>query len=109
MTLYWNMKKNCKEIFNELEESFIEEEVNASYDIWKNKGGITMKEVVLMFNTSRDGYGIDQCGRTMTVGELIELLNEYDEDTKIYYKNDGGYTYGKITEYRIELEEVEED
>lgn len=29
--------QNCKEIFNELEESFIEEEVNASYDIWKNR------------------------------------------------------------------------
>ena len=66
-----------------------------------------MKDV-LMFNTSRDGYGVDQCGETMTVKELIELLSEYDEDTEIFYKNDDGYTYGRITEGRIELEYVDE-
>lgn len=67
-----------------------------------------MKEV-LMFNTSRDGYTIKQCGKTMTVGELIEILSEYDEDIEIFYNNDDGYTYGSITEGRIEVEYIEED
>lgn len=33
----------------------------------------------------------------MTVGELIEILQEYDEDSPIYLRNDNGYTYGSIT------------
>ena len=46
----------------------------------------------------RNGYEPKQCGRTMTVGELIALLEEYDEDTPVYLMNDEGYTYGSITE-----------
>lgn len=65
-----------------------------------------MTKEVLMFNTGRDGYGIDQCRGTMTVKELIEFLSEYDDDTEIYYKNDGGYTYGYLEEERIELERI---
>ena len=67
-----------------------------------------MKDV-LMFKTGRDGYSTEQCGETMTVGELIEILSESDEDTEIFYKNDNGYTYGYLTEGRIRLEEVEEE
>ena len=44
----------------------------------------------------RDGYSPEQCGRTMTVGELIAYLENFDEDAKIYLENDGGYTYGYI-------------
>lgn len=33
-----------------------------------------MKEV-LMLNTTRNGYGVEQCGSTMTVGELLEILS----------------------------------
>lgn len=53
----------------------------------------------------REGYSVDQCGRTFTVGELIEILSAFDEDTPIYLRNDGGYTYGSITELDIELDE----
>ena len=67
-----------------------------------------MKDV-LMFKTGRVGYDTNQCGETMTVGELIEILSEYDEDTEIFYKNDNGYTYGYLTEGRIRLEEIEEE
>lgn len=42
------------------------------------------------------GYGPEQCGRTMTVGELIDFLSEYPEDLKVYLRNDNGYTYGEI-------------
>lgn len=35
----------------------------------------------LRVETLREGYGIDQIRKTLTVGELIELLSEFDEDT----------------------------
>lgn len=50
----------------------------------------------------RDGYSPKQCGNTMTVGQLIEYLSMYNEDTKVYLKNDNGYTYGSIDEYSFE-------
>lgn len=62
----------------------------------------------LFLNTNRNGYGPEQCGRTLTVRELIQLLEEFDEDAPVYLKHDGGYTYGSITQADFE-EEVEED
>lgn len=38
----------------------------------------------LIYSTSREGYGVDQINRTMTAGELINFLAQYDEDTPIY-------------------------
>lgn len=67
----------------------------------------------LIYSTFREGYGIDQIRRTMTVGELIDFLGNYDEDTPIYLSFDNGYTYGGITEdcfeERYEEERDEED
>lgn len=63
----------------------------------------------LFINTKRNGYSTEQCGNTITVGELIDLLQQYDEDTKIYLKNDNGYTYGSISEWDFEEEEEEEE
>lgn len=45
----------------------------------------------------RNGYAPEQCGKTMTVRELIEFLEGCDEDAQVYLKHDGGYTYGSIT------------
>lgn len=64
---------------------------------------------VIYIEGRRNGYTPAQCGRTMTVGELIELLSEFDEDTPIYINNDNGYTYGNITEGSIELDYTDED
>ena len=63
----------------------------------------------LIFNTFREGYGIDQIRKTMTVGELINFLSDYDEDTPIYLSFDNGYTYGSITEGRFEEDYGEDD
>jgi len=52
----------------------------------------------LFIETSRTGYCPDQCGRTMTVSELISLLSDFDEDQPVYLRNDNGYTYGSINE-----------
>ena len=57
-----------------------------------------MKEV-LKIEARREGYSFDQVERTMTVGELIEVLQNYDEDTPIYLSHDYGYTYGGIWIY----------
>lgn len=49
----------------------------------------------------RTGYTTEQCGRTFTAGELIELLQNFDPEMPVYLINDKGYTYGEITEYTI--------
>ncbi len=71
-----------------------------------------MKENLIL-NTKREGYGTDQCGETLTVGELIELLQNYDEDMKVYFGNDYRdsywYTYGSITEDDFYFEADESD
>lgn len=60
----------------------------------------------LYINTNHTGYSPEQCGRTMTVGDLVDLLSEFDENTRVYFRNDGGYTYGCIA-YSDVSEEVE--
>lgn len=71
------------------------------------KGAPTMKKLIC--STFREGYGIDQIRRTMTAGELINFLAQYDEDTPVYLSFDNGYTYGGITEGRFEEDYGEED
>lgn len=56
----------------------------------------------LIYHTFREGYGTDQVRETMTVGELIAFLENYDEGTPVYLSFDNGYTYGGITEDRFE-------
>lgn len=51
----------------------------------------------LMIEGRREGYGPDQIRDTLTVGELIEYLSQFDEDTPVMLNNDNGYTYGSIT------------
>lgn len=67
----------------------------------------------IIINANREGYGTDQIRRTMTVGELIETLSQYDEDSPVYIGNDrqsyGWYTYGGIRENDIEERDEEED
>lgn len=53
----------------------------------------------LICQTFREGYTIDQVGDTMTVGELIDFLSRYGEDTLVYLDFDNGYTYGGIREH----------
>ena len=70
---------------------------------------------VLMIEGTREGYAIDQIKSTVTIRELIELLEDFamdsGDDTEVYLKNDNGYTYGGIGGYSrtFELEEVPGD
>ena len=52
----------------------------------------------LFINANNNGYEPSQCGRTLTVGELIELLSYFDEDRPVYLRFDDGYSYGSIGE-----------
>ena len=71
-----------------------------------------MSKQVLIIEAKREGYTIEQAEnerKAITVGELMQLLEDFDEDTKVYISNDNGYTYGSVTEYRIREEWVDED
>lgn len=64
---------------------------------------------VLFIEGRREGYAVDQIRHTMTVGELIAYLEQFDEDTPVYLNNDNGYTYGSITEGSFEVSYEEEE
>ena len=59
----------------------------------------------LFINAHRAGYTPEQIRHTMTVGELIAALEEFDEDTPVFLKHDGGYTYGGISWGDLEEDE----
>lgn len=50
----------------------------------------------LIIEVAREGYATDQIHDTMTVGDLIDELEQYDEDTRVYVSHDNGYTFGGI-------------
>lgn len=52
----------------------------------------------VVFEAVREGYGIDQLNRPMTVGELREILDQYEDDTLFVLSHDNGYTYGSVSE-----------
>lgn len=65
---------------------------------------------VITLETKRTGYSIKQVvDRTMTVGELISVLMDFDEDSPIVFSNDGGYTFGEIDGYGFDEIETEDD
>jgi hypothetical protein len=69
--------------------------------------------MAIIINANREGYGTDQITNTMTVGELIDALSDFDEDTPVYIGNDrtsyGWYTYGGITMRDIEETDGEDE
>ena len=71
-----------------------------------------MNKEVLIIEANREGYSIEQAENertAITVGELMRLLEDFDEDTKIYISNDRGYTYGSVTERRINEDWIESE
>ena len=70
-----------------------------------------MKTIVVLNTTRTHHRETDAALRTLTVRDLIELLEQYDEDDKVIFSNDGGYTYGRldwetVTEYTPEESEL---
>ena len=73
-----------------------------------------MQDIILMIDGRREEYSPEEIRSTMTVGELISFLEDYDEDTKVMLSNDNGYTYGSITygsfsEYEPESDDYDEE
>ena len=67
----------------------------------------------LVLEADRVGYSIGQiAGReAITVGDLIEFLQEFPEDTLFVLSHDRGYTYGSVNprdEYMVYEEHDEE-
>lgn len=63
-----------------------------------------MEKTKVYLEGRHNGYAPEQCGETMTVRELIDFLEQFDEDAQVFLRNDGGYTYGSITEGSFEEE-----
>lgn len=61
----------------------------------------------LFIEGRREGYSPEQIRTTMTVGELMAYLEQFDEDAPVYLSHDSGYTFGSITE--SSFEEINED
>ncbi len=66
-------------------------------------------KTALVYSTSREGYGLDQIRKTMTVGDLVHFLEQFDEEMPIYMDFDNGYTYGGFNEHRFEETEIDEE
>lgn len=66
---------------------------------------------IITIEGRREGYAPDQIRHTMTVGELIAYLEQFDDDSPVMLDNDNGYTYGSISYDSFgEIEEdIEED
>jgi len=60
----------------------------------------------LKIEARRDSYGAqDLKNQTVTVGELIAILENYDSDLKVILSHDRGYTFGAVTESNIDEDE----
>ena len=71
-----------------------------------------MKAIVI--NANREGYGLDQLRPTMTVQQLIWVLETIeDKETPVVVGNDKGYrgwyTFGSINDEDIEWYEEEDE
>lgn len=56
------------------------------------------KKLALVFQAERTGYSIDQVEHPLTVGELKELLEGYDDDAIVILSHDSGYTFGSLSD-----------
>lgn len=52
----------------------------------------------LIIEVRREGYSLSQISKTLTVGELIEILDQYEDHTQIFTNHDNGYTFGGLRE-----------
>jgi len=68
-----------------------------------------MTKTIILIEGRRDGYTVEQIDRTMTVGELINYLKDFNEDAPVMLNNDNGYTYGSIERSSIEESEWSTD
>lgn len=62
----------------------------------------------IFIDAEREAYSPSQIRSTYTAGELAEIFSNFDEDTPVYLRHDGGYTYGAINGWVINCEDCED-
>ena len=64
-----------------------------------------------MLNTSRDYYDVrdivETNDNTMSVGEIIDLLQNLPREAKVVFRNDNGFTFGAVRGYSFRVKDVE--
>lgn len=66
-----------------------------------------METRIITLSTNRSHYSIEGAAEdSMTVAELIEELRYLPGDCKVVFKNDGGYTYGYISDRDIDSDYI---
>ena len=68
---------------------------------------------IVTMEAARTHYSAREAAKqSISVRELINLLEQFDEDAPVVFSNDSGYTYGYVgygTLDEIEVEEENED
>lgn len=83
-------------------EEFDEEFDPDATNYWSDFIDDTPPEPIVFINGARDGYAPDQIiDDTITVGELIDMLSDYNPAEKVMLINDNGYTFGIIDDGSI--------
>lgn len=68
-----------------------------------------MEKQILKIEACRQAYRIEDIYSTMTVKDLKDYLDQFDDDVPVYLSHDGGYTYGGINECDFMDEWIEEE
>lgn len=55
-----------------------------------------MEKRTVIIRADREAYSLADVYKTLTVGELISVLQMYDDDLPVYLSHDNGYTYGGL-------------
>ena len=92
------------------------EEYNEAIDmvaqeIEKSVGEDDEPSMAMVIEVRRTDYSVDQVlsnHNCMTVGELKQMLEEYDDDdpTPIVFSHDNGYTYGPLQKNNIDFRDM---
>ena len=64
---------------------------------------------IVVINATNEGYTPKQVRHTMTVEEVINQLEQFDPQSKVYLSFDNGYTFGGITARDIDCQEENTD
>lgn len=66
--------------------------------------------MIIVMNARRTVYSKeDAAKKSITVGDLICMLEQFDEDDIIVTGHDNGYTYGEIQDFDFEEFEADKD
>ena len=60
----------------------------------------------VFIDVARETYSPREATRTLTVGQLIEILEEFDQDSPVIVRHDNGYTYGTLAVTDLSCEDI---